>query len=208
MNKLGHQSQATALLPTIILGSAFLQTTQYNNEVSANIAIFMNSFLSTNLIIVAVSVLAYFIGSVAMDWIDFNILKHLASNKEDHTTFHRQITHGFFPNLALLALSIYSIEYFNNAWAYVGVFFMIGVWTHLIMDMLTGSIPWFFYSDYRSNWGRVGINRIMPKILRPIFNEFLPTIADKKITVLGMYAVGIYSFVLFGGLETLTRLLG
>lgn len=205
MNAMGHKSQATVALPIILLGANFVNHTNYSNSVSVATNEFMMTFIQSDFIIVVASIVAFFIGSFIVDTIDFKILKHFASNPNDHTTFHRQITHGILTHTILTFVAFYMFFTTNNPYYYVAIFGMFGIWVHLIGDMITGSIPLFFSASYTSKFRRFGINKIMPKFIRPLFNKVLPNLADTKIVILGMYISSFALFTYLNGAELIIK---
>jgi len=102
------------------------------------------------------AILLVLIGSWLPD-IDFQ-LKHIyGKSYRDLPRYHRQVTHSLLLNIAILLYAIYS-KNFILFWIWVGVI------SHLIGDMITGSIPILLYGRY-GNWiSRVGIDRFYKSI--------------------------------------------
>lgn len=80
-------------------------------------------------------------------------LKHLLPKdlQNKRYLYHRQFTHSL-----LLWLGIGYYSYISN---FVPLFYLVlGVMTHLIADMLTGSIPIGIYGRYKKPFSRIGLN--------------------------------------------------
>lgn len=192
MNRLGHVSQATAVLPIIIFAPLYYN---YDNTFFQYMKNIMNIFVNLEYFVIILSILRYFIGSTILDFIDFKIIKPLMPphKRQKQYFFHRQWTHGVIPNLTLLVLAFFLIENSNSQLAFMFLFLMLGILTHLIGDFFTGSLPIFFYGHYNKS-GRVGINRIIPKFFKPIFSTFIPKLANSRIVSTIFFMSSIYFF--------------
>jgi len=99
--------------------------------------------------------------------------------------YHRQITHSILLWLGLLWYSLYflpSITDFSMLLTYLS----LGVITHLIGDMLTGSIPWLLYAPYYIRFSRIGITVFLPKVIHKIFTRTFPTWLNENLWVFGI----------------------
>lgn len=207
MNYLGHKSSAIALFPLILFPIQIVSPDfkiEFINEVliyTKEVFIGFIELTRTNPLIVILSIISYWIGSTLIDLIDFKILKRfVAKNKRGFTyLYHRQWTHGFIDNLIILFLILYYIDI--SPYMYIGLFYILGLWTHLITDMMSGSIPIFFYGNYAKKMSRIGINRIVPKSFEDFFSKKLPKIFDKISPLITI--IGIILFFTFNGLELL-----
>lgn len=193
MNKIGHTSQAAALLPFIVLAPLYYN---FDNIAFQYMKTIMNGFIHTPNIIIGLSLLCFWIGSTIIDFIDFKIIKPMMpkEKQEKHYYYHRQWTHGLIPNICLLVLSFVLIHTSNTQFAYLFLFLMLGIMTHLIGDFFTGSIPIFFYAPYNAKGGRIGINRITPSFFRPFFSQVLPKFADTWLVSTALFMFSVYMF--------------
>jgi len=100
--------------------------------------------------------------------------------------YHRQITHSLILWVGLLFYSLFGIPTSPNNIIldinYYIMFFAIGGLTHLIADMLTGSIPILLWGKY-SRGLRIGLNFNLTK-------DFFVKAGDK--TYIIMMIIGIY----------------
>ena len=77
----------------------------------------------------------------------------------------------------------------------------IGGLSHLVADMLSGSVPWGFYGKYYDGFSRFGITIFLPKSMHGIFTKKIPTFIEKYSFILlivtiatGAYAIYEYKF--------------
>lgn len=206
MNKIGHTSQATAFLPLIVLAPLYYH---FDNPVFNYFKWVMTGFSHSHPLIIAISILAFWIGSTIIDFIDFKIIKPMMpkEKQEKHYYYHRQWTHALVPNMFLLVSSFFLLYLTNSQWCYVFIFIMLGVTTHLIGDFFTGSIPIWGYSAYNSKGGRIGINRITPNFLRPFFSQILPQFADTKFASSAFFMLAFALFIQWNGEKILMGML-
>jgi hypothetical protein len=206
MNYIGHKATAILMFPLIVFPIQNLNFDNINNEIIyngvellKNISIEFINLTNSHPIIFISSIIAYWIGSTLIDFIDFKIIRRLIKpeNRKYPYLYHRQWTHGFLDNLILLIITIYYIN--TNIYIFIPLMYMLGVWTHLIVDMLSGSIPIFFYGHYAKSMTRIGINRIIPKGFQDFFSKKLPKIYDKISPIL--IGIGIFLFFYYDGNE-------
>lgn len=105
--------------------------------------------------------------------------------------YHRQITHSLFLWLMVLYFGLFgfnsnmtniiNLDYSIN---YYIMFFAIGGISHLIADMLTGSIPIFLWGKYKRGF-RIGLNIDLTKKLFVKLGDTLSI----PISLLGVYLV-------------------
>jgi len=119
-----------------------------------------------------------FIGSTVPD-LDMK-LKVFFKNKNERFRYHRQFTHSLLLNLFLMFASLYYLPEYTEYYFLVFAFFF-GIFTHLIGDMLTGSIPWLIYGHYGIRFSRIGITVFLPKKLHPIFTEEFPKFLNQNV---------------------------
>ena len=79
--------------------------------------------------------------------------------------------------------------------------FCIGGLSHLVADMLSGSVPWGFYGKYYDRFSRFGITIFLPKSIHGVFTKKIPTFIEKYSFILlivtiatGAYAIYEYKF--------------
>lgn len=207
MNYLGHKATAVVLFPLIIFP---IQDTNLSVDIEIidNYLLFVQdtfkNFLtlsSNKPLIMLLSIIMYWIGSTLIDFIDFKIIRRfIPHDKRAYPYYyHRQWTHGFIDNLFFLFLSLHLIQ--TSEAFYILFFYFLGVWTHLIVDMLSGSIPIFFYGNYAKSMSRIGINRIMPKEAHEFFAKKIPKLYDKLSPVI--FVIGAILFFAYNGVELL-----
>jgi len=139
------------------------------------------------------SVILYVIGTTLPD-VDIK-LKFLFSKEDRGKRFlyHRQYTHGFLVWLFILCYFLYNLSFlkislFSNQ-VFIDILFIslsLGVLTHLIGDMLTGSVPWLFYGHYGKKISRIGITIFLPKTLHSFFTKELPDWLNKNLWIFGI----------------------
>lgn len=128
----------------------------------------------------------YFVGSLIPD--SDNNFKYLPFyEKTRYWEYHRQITHSLIVWIPLFIFSILFEENINiGSFSIESIYLttlVLGVFSHLIPDMITGNIPflYFFTDDYRQKFPkRIGfylfgrdINRIMVKHFENACKYFL-----------------------------------
>ncbi len=208
MNYLGHKSSATVFFPLFTLAPLKISGV-FDNQILSNVVYFFRDISETfielinteQFYIVFISIVFYWVGSTVIDFIDFKIIKPFLSkeNRKYPYLYHRQWTHSFLLHVFLLAVIIYFIKITGSIWLYPLLFLSLGVWTHLITDMMTGTIPIFLFGHYAKTGSRIGINSIIPKSLHPFFSKKLPKIFDWASPVL--FFIGLSLFMGFDGAE-------
>ena len=204
MKYLGHKATAVVFLPLILFpinnyeGSFQIESL---NSLFHYIKFIISNFFNLPPLIIISSLVFYWIGSTFIDFIDFKIIKKLMPKQKQKSQFfyHRQWTHGFIDNLIFLSLSFYLIQF--SSYFYLLLFYFFGVWTHLFVDMFSGSIPIFFYGHYGKPISRIGINRILPKSFHDFFSKRIPILYDKFSIIL--FIVGGILFGQYNGFNIL-----
>ena len=113
-------------------------------------------FNNYTIIHIGILLLLTIFGATIPDWdLKLKYVYHDYSGKKQYL-YHRQITHSLFIWILFGYLS-YNL---NNIYLF---YFVVGVYTHLIADMLTGSIPILFYGRYYDYFSRIGLDRFYPK---------------------------------------------
>lgn len=194
MNYLGHKGVAVMLLPVILVGSQKINF----NVVNTLFFDFM-SLHKNHLFIMIASFIAYWVGSTLIDFIDFKIIKPLMPKyieAEELQTYHyhRQWTHGLMLNVGLfIYCSFLAVTY--SYYFYIGVWYFLGVFTHLLADMLTGSVPLFLYGKYYKLGSRIGITIFLPKSFHSFFTKKLPIVFDYCSFI--FFGIGLYLIYYF-----------
>ena len=192
MNRIGHIKTALALspLPFILLPhSHFMNNkiTLYYNHFAYNLRYIFLHNLSHHIIYIALGLIIYLIGAVFPDY-DF-ILRHLYDDKDKKKRYlyHRQFTHGLLLWVSLFAFVLYKYYYIHSIILFYAIIFILGILTHLIADMLTGTIPLIIYGKYYNTFSRIGITMFFknkkdkPSKLNQFFVKKTPEFYDKAI---------------------------
>jgi len=101
-------------------------------------------------------------------------LKIFMGNKPFYT-YHRQFTHSLILWLSIFICSFY-IDYSHSIYI---MYFALGGLSHLLADMITGSIPIGLYGHYNKSFKRVGITKFFGKFLKDFASQKLPIFFDK-----------------------------
>jgi len=129
--------------------------------------------------IISIGFLAtYLIGTITPD-IDLKF-KFLVKNSNERYKYHRQFTHSLLLTLFLIFSSLYWLPNYTELYP-IATGFFLGILTHIIGDMLTGSVPWFIYGHYGIPGMRIGITSFLPKKLHEIFTVKFPKFLDKNL---------------------------
>ncbi len=180
MLKKSHRGLAVAIAPLLFI--------KVNNVEASNFEIINLIINNYNLMVTEISkisfflplyLIVYFYGSTFPD-IDHNF-KYFYK-KEDWNKrylYHRQTTHSI---LLLIIMFIYSLLYGYNVfgiYTYLITALSLGMFAHILGDMITGSVPWFFYAPYYRKFSRIGITIFLPKIIHPVFTDKFPKYINK-----------------------------
>jgi len=188
MLKKSHRSFAIATLPLFFIPlninyNLNLFNVQINNLIN-NYNLLINSFLSLNyfqdyqnILIFILSLFIYFYAATFPDYDRYLKIFYSKENQSKRYLYHRQISHSL---LLCFIIIIYSLYYINNSYYLLSLFFGLGILTHLIADMITGSIPILLYGPYYIRFSRLGITIFLPKSIHKIFTEKLPKFLDKN----------------------------
>jgi hypothetical protein len=184
MNVKGHTSQATLAFASFPLFANYLPFYDFSSFASyyfitiddlSNFIYFISLFFLTIL------------GSRFPD-LDLK-LKGIFGNSPQYV-YHRQLTHS----LTLLFLGFYFSIYIENIFLF---FFFFGVASHLLGDMLTGSIPIFFTGAYYNFFSRIGTDRFLPKRVSKKWNISIPLFFDKISSLIFISSIFTFSFYFF-----------
>lgn len=135
MNKQGHFLVGAASL----VGLKHLEIEGFENVIN-------NIYTTDTYLAMVVFTLLFMFGSILPDY-DYKF-KHLYSKETPYWVYHRQITHSLVGFLGLgfyLYLNINNSDFFILGFALVG-----GVLTHLLADMITGTVPLWTHGNYNS----------------------------------------------------------
>lgn len=180
MNYKGHISTSILYFPGLVFTTFLVEKELDYNFIS-------NNFNSSNLELSALSIVAYLIGQEIPDK-DLIIKKF---REIPQYTYHRQLTHSLLLWISLLVLSFY-LE------SVLLLFLTLGVFSHLISDFLTGSIPIFLYGHYKKGF-RIGITNLTFNLFNDFWTKSIPKFFDKhykKTLILGLIG-NLYFFLNF-----------
>lgn len=172
MLKNSHRAFAIALTPIFTYKIPQIYEISFMNQLILSYNKFIEYILNNYFLIIPI-LITYLFASTFPD-IDQKLkIFFKAENKDKRFLYHRQYTHSLLLWIGLLIFSLtYIFEY-----TYINIFlfvFILGVLTHLLGDMLTGSIPWALYAPYYARFTRIGITIFLPKIIHKIFTESFP----------------------------------
>lgn len=133
---------------------------------------------------------------------DLALARFYGDRKDEKFRYHRQWTHSILLWVALTAFTYYL--FYNNYMPILWVSLMgfcIGGLSHLVADMLSGSVPWGFYGKYYDRFSRFGITIFLPKSMHGIFTKKIPAFIEKYSFILlivtvvtGAYTIYSYKF--------------
>lgn len=188
MKKLGHKYFAIATLPFAFIKFGVIENEYINkikplNEIISNQNDIFNSLsnISYNSLLIIPAVFLYFAGVRVPD-LDMKL--RVFFKKEERSLlylYHRQFTHSLFLYLSMFLLLLY---YTNNPLAVLPLFFLYGIFSHLIADMLTGSVPWGLYGHYGKRISRFGITTFLPNFMHTIFTRTFVAFIEKNYRIL------------------------
>ncbi len=183
MLKISHRSFALSLTPLLFLTIPEVKYLEiYIHKYNTFFTQIYTNFSIENLFLMTLFFITYFIGSTLPD-ID-NYLKYLypKDQRDKRYLYHRQITHGLLLTILMLFISLH---YLNNPITFALLLGLtMGIITHQIGDMLTGSIPILFYAPYYIRFARIGITILLPKSLHYIFTEKFPKFLNKNYKII------------------------
>jgi membrane-bound metal-dependent hydrolase YbcI (DUF457 family) len=191
MLKRSHRAFALSLFPLTLI--------KINNVQATNFEIFnliINKYNETISLVSTVSIwpvlflLAYWYGSTFPD-IDHKF-KYLYKKEDWHKRYlyHRQTTHSIlFLSLMLILSLIYSERYIGH-FGIIITAMSLGMFAHIIGDMMTGSVPWLLYAPYYRRFARIGITVFLPKAAHKVFTEKLPKYFDKNMYIFVLIFIG------------------
>jgi uncharacterized integral membrane protein len=181
MLKKSHRSLAVSLTPLFLIpieniNSPFLG--EFINKLIINQHFFINYILNINNILFSLlSFIIYLYASTFPDYDRYLKIFYSNENKNKRYLYHRQITHSLLLFIIIFSYSLYNIQ---NTEYYIFLYtFSLGILTHIIGDILTGSVPILFYSPYYIRFGRIGITTFLPHSLHKIFTEKFPKYLNK-----------------------------
>ena len=184
MLKKSHRSFGAAMAPIM-----FLPIKSTNNEIintlinNYNYIFLKISEVSIeNIVISILMLLIYMLGTTLPD-LDMKLKYLFPKNmRSERFRYHRQITHSLLLWIGLLIYSLYKLPDITDYY-YLLSMLSLGVMTHLIGDMLTGSIPWLLYGHYGIRFSRIGITVFLPKSFHEIFTKKLSSWFNKNLWV-------------------------
>lgn len=207
MNYIGHKASAVAMFPLMVMYPLKYEGNINNEYIHLTLSVLKNIFYHfyelayTKPYLFLFSIIFFWIGSTVIDFIDFKIIKKFMPEHKQKFQYyyHRQWTHGFGLNLFFLILLGYLLIFHYNPYYYLLLFLSLGIWTHLIVDMLSGSIPIGIYGNYNGKMKRIGINRVVPKSLHYIFSKKVPKFVDWSSPLL--FFIGGMLFMNLNGMD-------
>jgi len=181
MLKKSHRVFGLTLLPALLIAPLNIQT---NIDFIQKPVTYWNQFqldIGDNLFISLGFLLLFFLGTTFPD-IDMKF-KVFFKDKSKRYLYHRQFTHSLFLNIGLLWATLYYLPNYTNYYILV-TGFLLGITTHLLADMLTGSVPFLLYGHYGIPFMRIGITSFIPKSIHTIFTEEFPKMLNKNLYIL------------------------
>jgi len=176
MLKNSHRSLGLSMTPLLLV--------DYGDSFNNFNHFLIQTFQTTeNIIFTSLFLLFYAIGTTFPDQ-DMK-LKYLMPKykRNERFRYHRQLTHS----ILLSAGSFYYIVFMFKGLFIVKIIalgMILGIFTHQIGDMLTGSIPWLLYGPYYIRFSRIGITVFLPKVAHKIFTEKLPKLLNRKLFII------------------------
>lgn len=193
MLKNSHRAFAIALTPIFTYKIELLFDIFFINQLVLNYNKYIE-YIVTNYYLLVPVLITYIFASTFPD-IDQRLKVFFnAENKDKRFLYHRQYTHSLLLWIGLLIFTLfYKFEYIQiNILLFV---FVLGVLTHLLGDMLTGSIPWALYAPYYARFTRIGITIFLPKTIHKIFTEIFPKWLNKYYLI--VFSLLFFLLVLF-----------
>lgn len=144
---------------------------------------------------------AAILGGKAPDW-DL-LLVEKDADWQKRCQIHRQVTHSF-----LLIVSFFIFAFLmakNGPWWEVLAYFAVGLMSHLVADLVTGTVPIGLYADNRKTYARIGIRNDIVKKLFVLLGQILGPI---------FFFISIYQFFMFASkpgfnvIDTIRSLIG
>lgn len=205
MLKASHRGLAFALTPFFFkkipeVHSTFPGIDHILNTIIHNYNVFFHSFTAStiNTLNMMLFFLFYFIGSTFPD-IDLKF-KVFYKDPSKRYLYHRQFTHSILLSIIMLYVSFVWLYSINTTIASIFIGLTLGIITHQIGDMLTGSVPILFYGHYARRFSRFGITVFLPRSAHPVFTQKFPKwLNDRASTVFGL--LFFLSTVLLYGLK-------
>ena len=187
MLKKSHLSLTASLLPLAVINPELILN---KNEFIINALNSINYSISTGLFLLFV-----YLGTIFPDYdryFKFLLPKNI---KNLRYLYHRQFTHSLLIPIILLYLALFKV---NNIFEYAILLgFSFGLISHLIGDMITGSVPILFYAKYYVRFSRIGITIFLPKVLHKYFTEKLPKYLNKNLWIFFINFIIVSIFVLY-----------
>lgn len=171
MYKNSHRALGVALAPLLFINTGIEKWDSFiHNQFSSEIDILKYILFW----------IVYMVGTTVPDF-DLK-LKHIypSSMKNQRFRYHRQITHSVLLSISLLAFSVF---YYESAYWMLLAALALGIITHQIGDMLTGSIPWFFYGPYFLRFSRIGITTFLPRNFHEVFTVNFSKWANRNLII-------------------------
>ena len=205
MLKKSHKALAISMLPLFMTNfPPFHTNISYIDNLIDKYYTEINTMLNFHNITKSITMLSlfialFYIGSLIPD-LDLKFKNfYKKEDKNKLYLYHRQFTHSI---LLFLILFISSLSYFPNIIGDLAIgltAFSLGIFTHLLGDMLTGSVPFFFYGNYHDRFSRIGITTFLPKFMHPLFTKKFPLWIDRHIffVFIPIYTINLFIFIYF-----------
>lgn len=183
MLKISHRSFALSLTPLLFISVPQVKYFEvYINKYNIFFSQIYTNFSIENLFLITLFFITYFIGSTLPDIDNYLKVFYSKENKDKRYLYHRQITHGILLTTLMLFISLHYMDNDISFALLLGL--TLGIITHQIGDMLTGSIPILFYAPYYVRFARLGITVFLPKSLHYIFTEKFPKYLNKNFKII------------------------
>ena len=205
MLKKSHKALAISMLPLFMTNfPPFHTNISYIDNLIDKYYTEINTMLNFHNITKSITMLSlfialFYIGSLIPD-LDLKFKNfYKKEDKNKLYLYHRQFTHSI---LLFLILFISSLSYFPNIIGDLAIgltAFSLGIFTHLLGDMLTGSIPILFYGHYYNRFSRIGITTFLPHFMHPLFTKEIPKWIERHIFLFfaPIYTINSAIFIYF-----------
>lgn len=141
--------------------------------------------------------LASIIGSILPDK-DMLLKRFYGDKKDERFRYHRQWTHSILLWGLLTAFAFYAFFNDFNPLIWVSLIGLcVGAWSHLIGDMITGSVPWGLYGKYYDRFSRFGITVFLPKAMHTTFTEKLPRKIERHSWIILLIAIFYSAYLIY-----------
>lgn len=182
MLKKSHRALAVAISPLFFIKVENINATNFEiiNVIINKYNIMVDTLLSIS-IILPLFLIIYLFSSTLPD-IDHKF-KYFYK-KEDWSKrylYHRQTTHSILLVVSIFIWSLLYGFYYMGPYSYLVTAVSLGIFAHILGDVITGSVPWLLYAPYYRRFQRIGITIFLPRIIHPVFTDKFPKFIDKNI---------------------------